>query len=54
MVEGLDGNAVQRLGRWKNKSTVMRYAHHHPESLRSGIEVLDREKNFSTMPIKRG
>jgi len=21
---------------------VMRYAHHHPESLRAGIEILDR------------
>jgi len=29
---------VQRLGRWKNASMVMRYAHHNPESLRSSID----------------
>jgi len=39
---GEDIYAVQKLGRWKNISMVMRYAHHHPESLRSGIEALDR------------
>jgi hypothetical protein len=33
---------VQKLGRWKSISMVMRYAHHYPESLRSGVEVLDR------------
>ena len=32
---------VQRLGRWKNNSMVMRYAHHNSESLRSSIEVMD-------------
>jgi integrase len=39
---GVDLYTVQKLGRWKNISMVMRYAHHYPESLRSGIEVLDR------------
>ncbi|MFH1758104.1 MAG: tyrosine-type recombinase/integrase [Pseudomonadota bacterium] len=39
---GVDIYTVQKLGRWKNISMVMRYAHHHPESLRSGVEVLDR------------
>ncbi len=33
---------VQKLGRWKTISMVMRYAHHYPESLRSGVEVLDK------------
>lgn len=33
---------VQKLGRWKTISMVMRYAHHHPESLHAGIEILDR------------
>jgi len=33
---------VQKLGRRKTISMVMRYAHHHPESLRAGIEILDR------------
>ncbi|MCX5858035.1 MAG: tyrosine-type recombinase/integrase [Deltaproteobacteria bacterium] len=35
---------VQRLGRWRNVSMVMRYAHHHSESLRSSIEVMDGYK----------
>jgi integrase len=39
---GVDLYAVQKLGRWKNVSMVMRYAHHYPESLRSGVEALDR------------
>ena len=46
---GVDLYTVQKLGRWKNISMVMRYAHHYPESLRSGVEVLDRiGKKFST------
>lgn len=46
---GVDIYTVQKLGRWKNISMVMRYAHHCPESLRSGVEVLDRiEKKVST------
>lgn len=41
---------VQRLGRWRNVSMVMRYAHHHTESLRSSIEVMDRfQKDFITI-----
>jgi len=39
---GVDIYTVQKLGRWKTISMVMRYAHHYPESLRSGVEVLDR------------
>ena len=38
---GVDLFAVQKLGRWKNTSMVMRYAHHYAESLRAGIEVMD-------------
>ncbi len=46
---GVDLYTVQKLGRWKNISMVMRYAHHYPESLRSGVEVLDRiGKKIST------
>lgn len=33
---------VQRLGRWKNTSMVMRYAHHNSETLRPSIEIMDR------------
>ncbi len=39
---GADIYTVQKLGRWKTMSMVQRYAHHHSESLRSGIEMLDR------------
>jgi len=39
---GVDLLAVQKLGRWKNTSMVMRYAHHCVESLRAGIEVMDK------------
>jgi len=42
---------VQKLGRWKNTSMVMRYAHHYPESLRSSIEVMDtiKKQDFVTI-----
>jgi len=47
---GVDIYTVQKLGRWKNISMVMRYAHHYPESLRAGIEVLDKaRKKISTL-----
>jgi hypothetical protein len=39
---GVDLYTVQKLGRWKNISMIMRYAHHYSESLRSSVEVLDR------------
>jgi len=41
---GVDLFAVQKLGRWKNTSMVMRYAHHYAESLRPGIEIMDKLK----------
>jgi integrase len=44
---GVDIYTVQRLGRWRNISMVMRYAHHYPESLRAGIKVLDKPRNES-------
>jgi len=42
---------VQKLGRWKSISMVTRYAHHYPESLRSGIEALDsfRENHLTIL-----
>jgi integrase len=42
---GADLFSVQKLGRWKNTSMVMRYAYHQPESLRSAIEVMDKVGN---------
>ncbi|MFI5304918.1 MAG: tyrosine-type recombinase/integrase [Nitrospiria bacterium] len=44
---GIDLYKLQRLGRWKDISMVMRYAHHYPESLRSGIEILDKVQSDS-------
>ena len=38
---GVDVYTVQKLGRWKTISMVLRYAHHQPESLWGGAEVLD-------------
>jgi len=47
---GVDIYAVQKLGRWKTISMVMRYAHHYPESLRPGILALDKApEKFSTI-----
>jgi hypothetical protein len=37
----VDLYTIQKLVRWKSISMVTRYAHHHPESLRVGVEVLD-------------
>lgn len=42
---GVDLYTVQKLGRWKTISMVMRYAHHYPESLRPGVESLDRVRD---------
>jgi len=42
--------SVQKLGIWKTVQMIMRYAHHYPESLRPGVETLDRiRKNFITI-----
>lgn len=46
---GVDLYAVKKLGRWKSLSMVMRYGHHHSESLRAGVEILDKvNSNFGT------
>jgi hypothetical protein len=39
---GVDLYAVKELLGHKTITMTMRYAHHYPESLRSGVEVLDR------------
>jgi integrase len=52
---GVDVYTVQKLGRWKTISMVLRYAHHQPESLRAGAEVLDRlRRETSTILAQRG
>ncbi|MBI3606691.1 MAG: tyrosine-type recombinase/integrase [Nitrospirae bacterium] len=39
---GVDLYTVQKLGRWRTVQMVVRYAHHFSESLRPGVEALDR------------
>lgn len=39
--KGADLYTVQKLGRWKTVTMVQRYAHHHTESLRAAIEMMD-------------
>jgi integrase len=56
---GVDLYTVQKLGRWKDAAMVMRYAHHNPESLRRGIQVMDNLRpsvitNLSQSSKKRG
>ena len=41
---GVDLYTIQKLGRWKTIQMVMRYAHHYPESLRPGLEILDMQR----------
>lgn len=41
---GVDLYKVQTLGRWKTVSMIIRYAHHYPESLRPGIEAMDKAR----------
>ena len=51
---GVDLYTVQRLGRWKNISMIMRYAHHYPESLRPGVEKIEGfRENFITVQQKK-
>ena len=45
---GLDLYKVQQLLGHKSSTMTQRYAHHYPESLRSGVEVLDRVRGIST------
>jgi len=47
---GKDLYKVQMLLGHKTPIMTQRYAHHYPESLRDGVEVLDRiKKEFSTI-----
>jgi integrase len=49
---GIDLYKVQQLLGHKSPIMTQRYAHHYPESLRDGVEILDRPRNvaqFSTV-----
>jgi len=45
---GVDLYKVQRLLGHKTPMMTQRYAHHYPESLRGGVEILDRRKRPDT------
>ncbi|MDE3225053.1 MAG: tyrosine-type recombinase/integrase, partial [Nitrospirota bacterium] len=45
---GVDLYKVQRLLGHKTSVMTQRYAHHCPESLRDGVEVLDRRAHCGT------
>lgn len=51
---GVDLYKVQRLLGHKSPTMTQRYAHHYPESLRDGVEVLDRKGRISTNLAQRG
>jgi site-specific recombinase XerD len=46
--EGVDLYKVQRLLGHKSPVMTQRYAHHYPESLRGGVNMLDRLARSST------
>ena len=45
---GIDLYKVQQLLGHKSPIMTQRYAHHYPESLRDGVEILDRPRESST------
>jgi integrase len=52
---GINLYVVKELLGHKTLTMTMRYAHHCPESLRHGVEVLDKLcYNFATVDIKKG
>ena len=44
----MDLYKVQRLLGHKTPMMTQRYAHHYPESLRDGVEILDRRAHCDT------
>ncbi|HSA62337.1 MAG TPA: tyrosine-type recombinase/integrase [Nitrospiraceae bacterium] len=50
---GVDLYKVQRLLGHKSPIMTQRYAHHFPESLRDGVEILDRRRAVSTVLAQR-
>lgn len=51
---GVDLYKVQKLLRHKSPTMTQRYAHHYPESLRDGVETLDRISTKLAQSDKRG
>jgi len=50
---GVDLYKVQKLMRHKSPIMTQRYAHHYPESLRDGVETLDRISTFLAQSNKK-
>jgi integrase len=50
---GIDLYKVQQLLGHKLPIMTQRYAPHYPESLRDGVEILDRQGGFSTIVVQR-
>ncbi|RJQ44986.1 MAG: site-specific integrase [Gaiellales bacterium] len=51
---GVDLYKVQRLLGHKSPTMTQRYAHHYPESLRDGVEILDRRQVVGTISAQSG
>ena len=52
---GVELYKVQRLLGHKSPIMTQRYAHHYPESLRDGVEILDQPRPVSqTITVGRG
>ena len=51
---GVDIYKVQRLLGHKSPVMTQRYAHHYPESLRDGVDILDRLAGVSTNLAQSG
>jgi integrase len=50
---GVDLYKIQKLMRHKSPIMTQRYAHHYPESLRDGVETLDRISTFLAQSNKK-
>ncbi len=50
---GVDLYKVQRLLGHKSPMMTQRYAHHFPESLRDGVEILDQKRAVSTISAQQ-
>jgi site-specific recombinase XerD len=50
---GVDLYKISKLLGHKNIRTTQRYAHHCPDSLRDGVEILETDYNLTTIEEKK-